>query len=31
MANNKAQDVTIKRLTRKNATMASKFDEVKKR
>ena len=30
LANNKAQDVTIKRLTRKNTTMASKFEEIKK-
>ena len=29
LANNKAQDVTIKRLTRKNPTMASKFQEIK--
>ncbi|KHF24783.1 DUF2130 domain-containing protein [Solemya velum gill symbiont] len=29
LANNKAQDVTIKKLTRKNPTMASKFDELK--
>jgi hypothetical protein len=26
LANNKAQDVTIKRLTRGNPTMAAKFD-----
>ena len=30
LANNKAQDVTIKKLTRKNPTMASKFEELKK-
>ena len=29
LANNKAQDVTIKRLTLKNPTMRQKFDEVK--
>ena len=29
LANNKAQDVTIKKLTRKNPTMAAKFDEQK--
>jgi len=29
LANNKAQDVTIKKLTRKNPTMADKFKEVK--
>jgi hypothetical protein len=28
LANNKAQDVTIKKLTRNNPTMASKFDEL---
>lgn len=28
LANNKAQDVTIKKLTRKNPTMARKFDEL---
>ena len=28
LANNKAQDVTIKKLTRKNPTMASKFEEL---
>jgi hypothetical protein len=28
LANNKAQDVTIKRLTRGNPTMAAKFDEL---
>jgi hypothetical protein len=28
LANNKAQDVTIKKLTRRNPTMASKFDEL---
>ena len=30
LANNKAQDVTIKKLTRKNPTMSAKFDETKK-
>ncbi len=30
LANDKAQDVTIKKLTRKNLTMAAKFAEVKK-
>ena len=30
LANDKAQDVTIKKLTRKNPTMAAKFAEVKK-
>ncbi len=30
LANNKAQDVTIKKLTRKNPTMAAKFEELKK-
>jgi hypothetical protein len=30
LANNKAQDVTIKRLTKNNPTMASKFDEVRR-
>ncbi|MDC7222071.1 MAG: DUF2130 domain-containing protein [Spirochaetales bacterium] len=29
LANNKAQDVTIKKLTRKNPTMAAKFEELK--
>lgn len=29
LANNKAQDVTIKKLTRRNPTMAAKFDELK--
>lgn len=29
LANNKAQDLTIKRLTRGNPTMAAKFDEVR--
>ena len=29
LANNKAQDVTIKRLTMKNPTMRQKFDEIK--
>lgn len=28
LANNKAQDVTIKKLTRKNPTMAAKFEEI---
>lgn len=28
LANNKAQDVTIKKLTRRNSTMAAKFDEL---
>ena len=31
LANDKAQDVTIKKLTRGNSTMASKFDELKDR
>jgi len=30
LANDKAQDVTIKKLTRRNPTMAAKFDELKK-
>ena len=30
LANNKAQDVTIRRLTRNNETMKAKFDEAKK-
>ena len=30
LANDKAQEVTIKKLTRKNPTMAAKFDELKK-
>ncbi len=30
LANNKAQDVTIKKLTSKNPTMAAKFAELKK-
>lgn len=30
LANNKAQDVTIKKLTRKNPTMAAKFAELGK-
>ena len=30
LANDKAQDVTIKKLTRGNPTMAAKFAEVKK-
>ncbi len=29
LANDKAQDVSVKRLTRKNPTMAAKFDEVR--
>jgi hypothetical protein len=29
LANDKAQDVTIKKLTRNNPTMAAKFDEFK--
>ena len=29
LANNKAEDVTIKKLTRKNPTMAAKFAEIK--
>ena len=29
LANNKAQDVTIKKLTRKNSTMAAKFEKLK--
>jgi len=29
LANDKAQDVTVKKLTRKNPTMAAKFDELK--
>lgn len=28
LANDKAQDVTIKKLTRKNPTMAAKFEEL---
>jgi hypothetical protein len=28
LANNKAQDVSVKRLTRNNPTMAQKFDEL---
>jgi hypothetical protein len=28
LANNKAQDVTIKKLTRKNPTMEAKFEEL---
>ena len=28
LANNKAQDVTIKKLTRRNPTMATKFQEL---
>ena len=31
LANNKAQDVTIKKLTRRNPTMAAKFDELTSR
>lgn len=30
LANDKAQDVTIKKLTRKNPTMAAKFEELNK-
>ena len=30
LANDKAQDVSVKRLTRKNPTMAAKFDEVRR-
>ena len=30
LANNKAEDLTIKRLTRNNPTMKQKFDELKK-
>jgi hypothetical protein len=30
LANDKAQDVTIKKLTRSNATMATKFDDLNK-
>jgi hypothetical protein len=30
LANNKAQDVTIKKLTRRNPTMAEKFEDLKK-
>lgn len=30
IANDKAQDVTIKKMTRGNPTMAEKFDELKK-
>jgi len=30
LANNKAQDVTIKKLTRRNPTMAEKFEELKR-
>lgn len=30
LANNKAQDVTVKKLTKKNPTMAAKFEELKK-
>lgn len=29
LANNKAEDLTIKKLTRKNPTMARKFEELK--
>jgi hypothetical protein len=29
LANDKAQDVTVKKLTRRNSTMAAKFDELK--
>ena len=31
LANNKAEDLTIKRLTRKNPTMAAKFAELEER
>ena len=31
LANDKAQDLTIKKLTRNNPTMAAKFEEVRKR
>ena len=31
LANDKAQDVTIKKLTRRNATMAAKFEELKRK
>lgn len=31
LANNKAEDLTIKRLTRNNPTMAEKFDELKRK
>ena len=30
IANNKAEDITIKKLTRKNPTMKLKFEELKK-
>ena len=30
LANDKAQDVSVKRLIRKNPTMAAKFDEVRR-
>jgi hypothetical protein len=30
LANDKAQDVTIKKLTRKNPTMAEKFDQLER-
>ena len=30
LANDRAQDVSVKRLTRKNPTMAVKFDEVRR-
>ena len=30
LANDKAQDVSVKRITRKNPTMAAKFDEVRR-
>ena len=30
LANDKAQDVTIKKLTRKNPTMAAKFADLKR-
>lgn len=31
LANNKAQDLTIKKLTRNNPTMAAKFEEARRR
>ena len=30
LANNKAQDITIKKLTRRNLTMSEKFSDLKK-
>ena len=30
LANNKADDLSVKKLTKKNPTMAAKFDELKK-